>query len=204
MTAPCLRLAALNDPTSPYRPHAKAVHRAHPAAIVTQAAHGASVPGMGTLPRGWYVGDVLHFPFRTFEQWQRKGVRRGRGDHRLGQYVRALLATEAGEADRSYRLLVVDDETLERGCAAGTLVIDTRLRDVLRNLLGDGEAVPEPGRLASVHLVERPRVACSFGRHRRGRIDDSGRGALLDAETVRLFRQLDGLLPRLAALEARR
>ena len=61
----------LNDPTSPYRPHAKAAHRADPAIVVLYGSHDVR----SSLPRlsGWFPADVLHFPFRTREQWERKG-----------------------------------------------------------------------------------------------------------------------------------
>ena len=193
--------AALNDPVSPYRPHAKVAHRAHAGVTVIHGAHGAVVPGQRSLQGGWYPADVLHFPFRSLEQWQRKGVRRARGDHRLGQYVKALLASEAGDAEQTYAGMVVGDEALERGCAAGSLVVDTRVRDRLRALVvpaGDGQRVgharyafPGNGLALLVPAETSP----------PDESDIADAGALLDADIVRLLRDLDGLRPRLAAIE---
>ena len=94
--------APLNDPTSPYRPHAKAAHRADPRIVVLFGSHDV----VSDLKRmhGWHPADVLHFPFRTREQYERKGVRRARGDKPLGQYVKAFEASERGRVEDALRL----------------------------------------------------------------------------------------------------
>jgi hypothetical protein len=81
-----------------------------------------------------------------------------------------------------YRLLVVDDERLERGLADGSLVVDTRLRDALRV----SRAPVEP--------AARPADRTLFAQ------DDA---ALQDADIVRLVRRLDDLRIRLDAVERR-
>ena len=121
--------APLNDPTSPFRPHAKAAHRADPEIVVLFGSHDV-VTKLAPL-RGWYPADVLHFPFRTREQYERKGVRRAHGDKPLGQYVKAYEARERGRVEDVFDALTVDDETLAAGRRAGSLVMDTRLRDAL-------------------------------------------------------------------------
>ena len=168
--------AAINDPTSPYRPHLKAAHRADPAITVGFGAHTVRTRLWSPLHH-WHPFDVLHFPFRSLEQWERKGVRRARGDKPLGQYVSAMQASESGRALERYHALVVDEVALERGLAQGSLVRDTRLRHALREL-------------------SRPTEAAS---------DDDGAigeaAGVRDADVVRLYRHLDGLRARTGELE---
>ncbi len=86
--------AALNDPTSPYRPHGKAAHRADPAIVVNYGAHRVRTR-LAPLPH-WHPADVLHFPYRSLEQYERKTVRRAHSDSHIAQYVLGLRATRAG------------------------------------------------------------------------------------------------------------
>jgi len=179
--------AAINDPASPYRPHQKAAHRADPEIGVGFGSHIARSRRWSSLHH-WYPAEVLHFPFRSLEQWERKGVRRARGDKPLGQYVRALQAKEEGRSADRYRHLVVDDATLERGLVRRSLVMDTRLRDALRALRRQGmKDQPRP----ETHTWMTDSTVIAEG------------AALRDADVVRLFRHLDGLRARLPALEER-
>jgi hypothetical protein len=170
--------APLNDPRSPFRPHLKAAHRADPRVHVGFGSHLVRTDRWASLHH-WHPADVLHFPFRSLEQWERKGTRRARGDKPLGQYVSALLASESGRAADRYRSLVVDDDEAERGRAAGSLVLDERLRSALRALGG-----------APVPLARDPDA-----------IQDAA-GAR-DADLVRLQRHYDGLEARVRALDSR-
>jgi len=172
---------AINDPTSPYRPHLKAAHRADPGVTISFGAHTASSSRWPALHH-WHPADVLHFPFRSPEQWENKGVRRARGDKPLGQYVMALRASEGGRTADRYRALHVDDATLERGRADGSLVVDHRLRDALRA------------------------IRCGSTENGAGAFDAgviSESVAVRDADIVRLHRHLDGVNVRMAALEDR-
>jgi hypothetical protein len=181
-----VRLAAnapINDPASPYRPHAKVAHRGDPTISVHFGSHLAHSPTLAPL-RDWYFADVLHFPFRTQAQYERKGVRRAHGDKPLGQYVRAHRAHEEHRVGDLYRQLVVDDDVLERGLREGTLVVDTRLRDALQQ----GAAVEGGG--GGSALAETRTV-----------LEGS---ALREADLVRLQRRLDLLDARLASVERRR
>ena len=168
--------AALNDPTSPYRPHAKAAHRADPGITVWFGSH--RVTSQHRALTGWHPADVFHFPFRTLEQYERKSARRARGDKPLGQYVRGLQAREDGRLADVYCSLIVGDNAVRRGLADGSLVEDTRLRDALHGV-GNG-----------ARSDELPRRG--FG------IDDA---ALRDADVVRAVRRLDDLRVRVEALE---
>jgi len=173
MTARFAPQAALNDPTSPYRPHAKAAHRADPDIVVWFGSHRVTT-GLRALP-GWHPADVFHFPFRTLAQYERKSSRRARGDRPLGQYVRGLQARERGRLEDVYGSLVVSDESVARGIAEGSLVEDMRLRDALRGL--------PPARERS---------------DQRFALDEA---SLRDADLVRVVRRLDGVRLRVDDLE---
>jgi hypothetical protein len=179
MTARFSSQAPLNDPTSPYRPHAKVAHRADPDIVVWFGSHRVVSKRLAPLA-GLHPADVFHFPFRSLEQYERKNVRRARGDKPLGQYVKGLQARELGTIEDVYRRLVVDDEALARGVASGALVIDTRLRDALRGV--------------AVSTSSTAGDAMRFAR------DEA---ALRDADLVRLVRRLDILRARLETIEAR-
>jgi hypothetical protein len=181
MTVRVSSKVAINDPTSPYRPHLKAAHRADPGITISFGAHTASSSRWLAFHH-WHPADVLHFPFRSLEQWENKGVRRARGDKPLGQYVTALRASEGGRTADRYGALLVDDATFERGRAYGSLVVDHRLRDVLRAIRGDPT---ENG----------------AGAFDAGVISESA--AVRDADLVRLHRHLDAVNVRMAALEDR-
>lgn len=177
MTVRLSATAPLNDPTSPYRPHAKAAHRADPEIVVLFGSHDV-VTKLAPL-RGWYPVDVLHFPFRTREQYERKGVRRAHGDKPLGQYVKAYDASERGRVEDFFGVLTVDDETLARGRQNGSLVVDTRLRDALQGVAGPASPRAEEARAAAESA------------------------ALTEANVVRTCRRLDVLAARLSAVEQR-
>ena len=177
MTARVSGSAALNDPTSPYRPHAKAAHRADPTIDVWFGSHRVQSSHLRPLP-AWHPADVFHFPYRSLQQYERKTGRRARGDKPLGQYVKGLEAREQGRLETVYRSLVVDDEALERGLASGALKIDSRLRDALR-------------------ATTLPTTADEGARFA---LDDA---ALRDADVVRLVRRLDELRARIDGVQSR-
>jgi hypothetical protein len=126
---------ASHDPTSPFRPHLKCAHRADPKISISFGSHSASSSRWRALHH-WHPVDVLHFPFRSLEQWERKGSRRARGDKPLGQYVTALRARDAGRSEDRYARFEVDEAQLADGLARGALIVDVRLRDALRALKG--------------------------------------------------------------------
>lgn len=181
MTARVAPSVAINDPTSPYRPHLKAAHRADPEIEISFGSHTVFNSRWSAIHH-WHPAEVLHFPFRSLSQWENKGVRRARGDKALGQYVTALRAAEGGRGADRFRALAIDDEALECGRADGSLVVDVRLRDALRALRGNA-VEPDPP-------VADP-----------GLISESV--AVRDADLVRLARFVDGLSARMADVEAR-
>jgi hypothetical protein len=178
--------APINDPTSLFRPNLKSINRADPEVRVAAGAHTLIDSQLVPL-RGWYPIELLHFPIRSSEQFDRKyahleeSLRTGRNAY----YQEIHRARREGRLDEMYQSLVLDDAALERGLRAGTLALDTRLRDALRTLQS-GEAV----------TFARPTV-----------VDDASYAvdvaALGEADVVRLQRRLDALEQRLLGLERR-
>jgi Glycosyl transferase family 2 len=197
--------SAINDPTSPYRPHAKVAHRGDPDVVVRHGGHTAVSRRFAALP-DWYPADVLHFPFRLLEQYERKCVRRAQADKPLGQYVRAFEARERGRIADAYRSLVVDDETLARGRCSGNLVVDLRLRDALRAIGANGIAAARPSPTGRFGLPPPGEAVTRFPPVVATEADTDvvAEGtALSHAELVRLIRSVDGLGERLGPLEQR-
>jgi Glycosyl transferase family 2 len=134
-----------NDPANPFNVNQKIVHRADPEVIVAWGNHDVSAAGLLPLG-GWHPIEVLHFPLRTPEQYERKVVNawsawsrsqtRGPQPHQVAAYD----AYREGRLRERYESFVIDDTALERGLEDGTLVVDTRLRDVLRTLGADSRS----------------------------------------------------------------
>jgi Glycosyl transferase family 2 len=179
--------AAINDPTNPFRPAHKAMHRAHPGVRVVNGNHDVEGTPLVTL-HGWYPVEVFHMPLRSRGQVETKyagGAPRGL------RFVPDEDRFEAG-ADP----LVVDDDELERGLAENLLVEDTRLRDALR-VLAAAESLPQRPEFHSRALTfPRPSV-----------VDDAffavEAAVVAQADEVRLRRQVDGLERRVQTLESK-
>ena len=178
--------APINDPVSLFRPNLKSIHRADPGVSLSAGAH--TLIGSGFTPlRGWFPVELLHFPIRSFEQFDRKyehleGSLRTR---RNAYYEDVYRARGEGRGDALYKSLIVDDATLERGLSDGSLVIDSRLRDALRALrAGERLRFPRPT------VVDEAAYAVDVA-------------ALGEADVVRLQRRLDTLEQRLVTLERR-
>ena len=191
--------APINNPTSLFRPNLKSVHRGD--ANVTLSAGAHTLLDSRFVPvRGWYPIEFLHFPIRSFEQFDRKyrNLRASLGQSRNSYYDDVFRARQEGRLAEFYETLTIDDAQLERGLQEGSLVLDTRLRDALRTLRsagsGGGFALPVSG---AGHLsFPRPSV-----------VDDAAYAldvaALGEADVIRIQRRLDALEPRLQALEGR-
>jgi len=187
----------INDPTSKFRPNTKVAHRADPDVAVGRGNH--THVGTRHVPlRGWYPIEVLHFPFRDLEQAalkHRKADAHAAGKQRSGYFQRWSVAPGDEPDESEFAGLLVDDEELAKGLAAGVLVEDIRLRDALRSLsdpatesfrLPDGDT---PGLdLRPPSLVDDARYAADVA-------------VLDDANLVRTQRRLDELERRLRELE---
>jgi hypothetical protein len=176
----------INDPRSLFRPNLKVIHRADPNVNVSIGAQRLIDSPLVPL-RGWYPVEFFHFPVRSLEQCERKysyqQVAPGQSPSPYYDRVRELI--DAGRIKDVYESLLVDDDALERGVQAGSLVIDTRLRDALR-AVHDGRPIGFP----------RPTV-----------VDEAAYAvdvaALGEADVVRLQRRLDTLEQRLLTVERR-
>jgi hypothetical protein len=130
------------DDLHPFNTHFKSVHRGSPDVEVGGGNHDVVGTGVAPLP-GWYPLDVLHFPIRSYEQFERKFLRHydvtsvGTGHATNPFYNRIHDAHRDGRLRELYDEFVVHDTALAAGIADGTLAEDTRLRDALRSLRRD-------------------------------------------------------------------
>jgi len=192
MTARFSALAPINDPASLYKPIRKVVHRAHPDIRISRGNHALVDSPFAPL-RGWFPIEVFHFPLRSPEQCEHKARLQGTAFERFiarpptAYHARMFEALQSGTIAEYYDSLVVDDDELERGIAEGRLVLDTRLRDALRQLAASERgsvSFPTPTLVDdAVYAVE----AAVLG----------------EADVVRLQRRLDTLERRLLSLELR-
>jgi len=204
MTARLSQTAPINDPTSFYRPVIKVAHRADPSVTVARGNHALADSALLTLTT-WHPIEVLHFPLRSRAQWMRKVELQGDAFTKhiersgTGYHLKGYDALQGGRLDEQHRSLVVDDEAVRQGVAAGALVIDTRLRDALRRLRSAAEGprcFAVPAERAEQLALPAPTVA-----------DDAEyaveTAVLSEAYAVRVQRQLDTIEQRLLALEER-
>ena len=191
MTVRFSALAPINDPASLYKPIRKVIHRAHPEIRVTRGNHALIDSPFAPL-RGWYPVEVFHFPLRSLEQTTHKAALQGTAFEKhiarppTAYHANMFEALRSGRIDEYYSSLLVGDDEVEQGVAAGRLVVDTRLRDALRQVRA-GEA---PLRFALPTLVEDAEYAVEAA-------------VLGEADVVRLQRRLDTLERRLQSLELR-
>jgi hypothetical protein len=186
MTVRLSMQAAINDPTNPFRPARKAMHRAHRKVRVRDGNHDVEGTPLVKL-QGWYPLEVFHLPLRSRAQVETKyagGARRG-----------LRFVPDEDRLDAAADPLVVDDQELERGLAENLLVEDTRLRDALRTLAG-ASPLPEHAELRR-ELLTFPRPSV---------VDDAlfavEAAVVSQADDVRVRRQVDDLERRVQTLEA--
>jgi hypothetical protein len=203
MTVRLSQHAPINDPTSFYRPVVKVAHRADPSVVVGRGNHALVDSRLMPLTT-WHPVEVLHFPLRSRAQWARKVELQGDAFTKhidragTGYHLKSYDALRRGAIEEAHDAMVVDDASLEHGSRDGTLVVDKRLRDLLRALrLSVAEDAPRKFALPSeqdkrVRLPE-PTIE-----------DDVAyaveSAALAEADLVRVERRIDALEQRLRAL----
>jgi glycosyl transferase family 2 len=179
--------APINDPATPFRPVVKVAHRGDPRAVIEKGG-GHDVRGVEGEPlRSWHPLEVLHFPFRSREQSDRKYRKTWTGWERnpRADLARAQRASVQGRSGLMWDRLALDDADIERGIEARSLVTDVRLRDAVRGLR-DRATSP----------------ATSRARYVLG-VDAFGSAVFSEAEVVRLQRWLDDVHRRVTHIERR-
>jgi glycosyltransferase involved in cell wall biosynthesis len=124
---------SLNPVGKPLPP--KLAHRAHPEITVVQGNHRVQGPDLGERLDDDSI-DILHFPMRSYAQFENKIVKGGQAyarnrelPERIGRTWRRLYEVwERGDLPAHYADSVVSDPDRD------DLVEDTRLRDYLREL----------------------------------------------------------------------
>ena len=125
----------------------KVAHRAAPDLEVGRGSLGLVGEDFARVP-GWEPITLLHFPLRSYEQFERKVSMAGATLSRNADFQAGLIREreirartrllEEGRLHESYASQVVDDLGARAGIEAGRLVVDERLRDHLGK--GDSEA----------------------------------------------------------------
>jgi Glycosyl transferase family 2 len=201
MTVRFSALAPINDPASLYKPIRKILHRGHPEIRLTRGNH-ALVDSPFSPLRGWFPVECFHFPLRSAAQCEHKARLQGTAFEQhiarapTAYHADMFAALRRGKIGEYYEALVVSDAELERGVAQGRLVVDTRLRDALRQLRdpASGRYLPPDSapelRFPLPTLVEDAEYAVEAA-------------VLGEADVVRLQRRLDELERRLQTVEQR-
>jgi len=205
MTIRLSQQAPINDPKSVYRPVTKVAHRADPDVLVGRGNHGLIGSSFRALTT-WHPIEVLHFPLRSRAQWLRKVELQGDAFTKhiaragTGYHLTAYSALRHGRIDEQYESTLVDGDAAKSGLEQGTLVADTRLRDVLRQLRRDDAAdvrsfaLPrerdQPPEFPPTPAVDEVAYAVEAS-------------VLDEADAVRIQRRLDALEQRLLSLEGR-
>ena len=153
MTVRLCSPAPPGDKSTIYHAHQKVAHRADPEVQVESGNHNAFGRRLEPV-RQWHPIEVLHFSLRSAAQVARKArggwLRNPVVEHEEHQLTldRAVRNRDASSFLDRY---MVSDEEVELGLAAGTLALDTRLRDALRSLRSaDGAySLPAPAPLLS-------------------------------------------------------
>ncbi len=195
--------APINDPTSPWRPYRKMIHRGSAAVEVSPGSHSVHSTPFRLL-RGWYPVEVLHFPMRSPEQLERKGAAWASASDRFyGQastgadpppgtayHALAYAAASEGTSRELFAALGVDPADLAAGVEHGILTEDLRLRDALRAVrAATGTAAADGLSLPAPTVVDDALFAVDAA-------------VLGEADVTRIQRSLDELEARFPVLES--
>jgi hypothetical protein len=126
---------ALGDPLP-----GKVCHRGSPDVEVQMGNHAVSMGGRRARPVKAPL-SVLHFPLRTYREFENKIALGGAALARNNQLAASAGATwrrlhemlDRGELQSYYNAQELDEATVGRGLASGQLVRDYRLRDYIRS-----------------------------------------------------------------------
>jgi hypothetical protein len=136
---------------------AKVAHRAAPDVEIDHGNHVAAAPGLGPiLPLP--LLEILHFPVRSYDQFERKVVRAGLGYEALEarapdvgrDQLELLEIHRRGELHEHYARATLSAEQLESGLEQGNLIVDRRLQ----HSLGEGGGARQaPSDVATLDLI---------------------------------------------------
>lgn len=197
MTSRLIQYAPLSSPTTRYRPVPKAVHRASATVVVHRGNHDVVCAGLPLW--SWHPLELLHFPDRSVDQLARKYRHTVTAWPREGRAPGAFVLAAHGAIDGAGagvdldRWALTDDE-LREAEDAQTVVVDTRLRDILRQLRSPTGGFARPDSLGDPLELPGP-TSLDGVRHAEDAV------ALRDATITRLQRDVDDLGARVSALE---
>lgn len=188
----------------------KVANRPLPGVVLAPGNHSLRPAGLPCLPiRG--VLEVLHFPMRSYEQFERKVVQTGIGYEQLddrspgvgGDQLRLLELQREGLLQEHYRDLMLDQAALEPALRAGTIVADPRLRDFMRDLPSHSSR-PGPGAPFATELLEDAMTALAELEDSRAALAQSrDEGKRWREQAERLEAQVDDLQARASELAER-
>jgi hypothetical protein len=191
------------SPEHPFHPNVNVAHRGTSDVWIRPGNHDVAISA--PVLRGWFPIEVLHFPLRSLAQTEAKFAAWGRalavpGD--VGPHVAAAhAALQVGRFRERYERYVVREEDVPSGVAAGTMALDTRLRDALRILAGKGpdDPIPPDVRFGVETLgAGRPAFPCATVPSAAALADDV---SVLPDPGDRVQGRVDEFERRLAALE---
>jgi hypothetical protein len=151
---------SLNANGGPLEP--KVAHRAHADVTVAPGNHSISAAELRPAPARELL-EILHFPMRSYEQFERKVLQTGTGyeklEHRspeVGRDQLKLLAIyREGALRQYYDDALLDDAALEYGVSRGSIVLDRRLESFMRISPSSLPRVDRPDGLATRSFLTR-------------------------------------------------
>jgi hypothetical protein len=158
---------SLNLKGDPLEP--KVAHRGHPSVVVAPGNHNISWVGLWPTPADVPLLEVLHFPMRTYAQFEAKVVTVGHGyealpfrSEEVGRDQLHLLGLHRmGRLRNWYEERLPKGEELARRLADGSLVIDDRLARFMLDCGADSDPLPPNGRRPGSESA-RAAVAAAF------------------------------------------
>ncbi len=127
----------------------KVAHRAGPGVVLAPGNHSLTGVDLRSVP-DLELLEILHYPMRSFEQFEAKVIQIGRAYELLEDrspgvgrdQLRLLEIQRAGELGRYWEEALADDVALARGIETGTIVLDRRLQTFINSLAEDTPLTP--------------------------------------------------------------
>jgi hypothetical protein len=122
----------------------KIAHRPRKDVRVAPGNHALFVDGLRMVPADELI-EILHFPMRNFEQFERKVLQTGLGYEQLGpdslevgrDQMLFLEMQRSGELPAYFQRRTLDEQSIERGLRNGNIVFDDRLARFMSRLRED-------------------------------------------------------------------